>query len=153
MVPIGFRIACRRASWPTSRSPFSVNATTDGVVRDPSAFGMTEACPPSHAAITEFVVPRSMPTARAMWSPWCWCGRTPAAGRGQVGRRSGCGWRPLATGLRPFEHPGGLVGHLVVDEQLEALRAHGGHGCEVAPPALQGVDEQSDQRADDRAED
>ena len=66
IVPFGLRIAWRRASCPTSRSPFSVNATTDGVVRVPSALGMTSAWPPSQAAITELVVPRSMPTALAM---------------------------------------------------------------------------------------
>src|SRR6202022_436619 len=59
-------MAWRRASWPTRRSPLSVKATTDGVVRDPSAFGMTVGCPPSTAAMTEFVVPRSIPTALAM---------------------------------------------------------------------------------------
>ena len=49
------------------RCPSSVNATTDGVVRPPSAFGMTSALPPSiTAATTELVVPRSMPTAFAM---------------------------------------------------------------------------------------
>jgi len=46
-----------------------VKATTDGVVRDPSALGMTVACPPSMAAITEFVVPRSIPTALAIRIP------------------------------------------------------------------------------------
>src|SRR3954468_18911490 len=62
-------MACRRAKWPTRRSPFSVNATTDGVVRAPSALGTTEASPPSQAAMTEFVVPRSIPTARAISGP------------------------------------------------------------------------------------
>src|SRR6476661_10786364 len=66
MVPLGFRIACRRASCPTRRSPLSVYATTDGVVRAPSALGMTRASPPSQTAITELVVPRSIPTALAM---------------------------------------------------------------------------------------
>src|SRR6185295_6879817 len=66
IVPFGFRIACRRATWPTRRSPWSVKATTDGVVRAPSAFGITVGCPPSTVAMTEFVVPRSMPTALAM---------------------------------------------------------------------------------------
>src|SRR5215469_6717193 len=41
MVPLGFKIACLRASCPTSRSPASVNAATDGVVREPSALGIT----------------------------------------------------------------------------------------------------------------
>ena len=65
-MPFGLRIAWRRASWPTRRSPCSVNATTDGVVREPSALGMTVGWPPSTVAITELVVPRSMPTALAM---------------------------------------------------------------------------------------
>ena len=40
--------------------PFE-NATTDGVVRDPSAFSITLACFPSMTATQEFVVPRSIP--------------------------------------------------------------------------------------------
>ena len=39
---------------------------TEGVVRAPSALGMTVGSPPSSTATTEFVVPRSIPTARAM---------------------------------------------------------------------------------------
>src|ERR1700730_9559887 len=65
IVRSGFTMAWRFASWPTSRSPVLVNATTDGVVRLPSAFGMTVGTPPSITAITEFVVPRSMPTTGA----------------------------------------------------------------------------------------
>src|SRR5260221_3918185 len=67
MVPFGFKIACRLASWPTSRSPCGVKATTDGVVRDPSAFGITVGLPCSVAAMTELVVPRSIPTAIAIF--------------------------------------------------------------------------------------
>src|SRR3954462_2712756 len=63
----GLRIAWRLATCPTSRWPSSVNATTDGVVRLPSVFGITSAWPPSMTdATTEFVVPRSMPTAFAI---------------------------------------------------------------------------------------
>ncbi len=36
-------------------------ATTDGVKRFPSALGMTVGSPPSITAITELVVPRSIP--------------------------------------------------------------------------------------------
>src|SRR4051794_17993079 len=54
------------ADWPTRTSPFLAKATTDGVVRDPSALAITVGSPPSRTATTEFVVPRSMPTARAM---------------------------------------------------------------------------------------
>ena len=57
----GLVTACRLATWPTSRSPFSVKATTDGVVRLPSALAMTTGSPPSMTATHEFVVPRSIP--------------------------------------------------------------------------------------------
>ena len=57
----GLVTAWRFATWPTSRSPSLVNATTDGVVRPPSALGMTTGSPPSMTATTEFVVPRSIP--------------------------------------------------------------------------------------------
>src|SRR5438105_15077870 len=63
----GLTAACRRASWPTRRSPDFVKATTDGVVRPPSAFGMTTGSPASMTAITELVVPRSMPTVFAIF--------------------------------------------------------------------------------------
>src|SRR5438874_463942 len=62
----GLTAACRRASWPTRRSPDLVKATTEGVVRPPSAFGMTTGSPASMTATTEFVVPRSMPTVFAI---------------------------------------------------------------------------------------
>src|SRR4051812_17163715 len=54
------------ADWPTRTSPFLANATTDGVVREPSEFAMTVGSPPSRTVTTELVVPRSIPTARAM---------------------------------------------------------------------------------------
>src|SRR4051812_103990 len=54
------------ADWPTRTSPFFAKATTDGVVREPSAFAMTVGSPPSRTETTELVVPRSIPTARAM---------------------------------------------------------------------------------------
>src|ERR1700720_235019 len=57
----GFVIACRFATWPTRRSPLLVIATTDGVVRAPSWFGMTVGSPPCITATTELVVPRSIP--------------------------------------------------------------------------------------------
>ena len=41
-------------------------ATMDGVVRAPSAFGITTGSPASRTDTTELVVPRSMPTAFAM---------------------------------------------------------------------------------------
>ncbi len=57
----GLVTACRLATWPTSRSPFFVNATTEGVSRPPSGFVMTTGSPPSMTATTELVVPRSIP--------------------------------------------------------------------------------------------
>ena len=62
----GFVTAWRLATVPTRRSPLSVNATTDGVVRPPSAFSSTAGSPPSSTAIAELVVPRSIPIVLAM---------------------------------------------------------------------------------------
>eukprot|EP00967_Tisochrysis_lutea_P079027 scaffold107944_cov18-Tisochrysis_lutea.AAC.1 len=47
---------------PTRRSPPLVKATTEGVVRLPSALAMIVGLPPSIAATAELVVPKSMPT-------------------------------------------------------------------------------------------
>src|SRR5688572_27869750 len=61
------------ADWPTRTSPFLAKATTDGVVREPSEFAMTVGSPPSRTVTTELVVPRSIPTARAMgWTSLIW---------------------------------------------------------------------------------
>src|ERR1700704_984119 len=57
---------CRLAGCPTRTSPLSVNATTEGVVRAPSAFSMTLDLLPSITATQEFVVPRSIPIAFVM---------------------------------------------------------------------------------------
>ena len=57
----GLVMAWRLATWPTSRSPFLVKPTTEGVVRPPSSLGMTLGSPPSMTATTELVVPKSIP--------------------------------------------------------------------------------------------
>jgi hypothetical protein len=89
--------ACRLATSPTRTSPDLAKATTDGVVRAPSAFAMTVGSPPSRTATTEFVVPRSIPTARAMVhtsgfvAGVCPCGSGCAArGAGSASRSSLC---------------------------------------------------------------
>src|SRR3546814_15200036 len=69
IVRSGLVIAWRLATSPTSTSPPFEKATTDGVVRDPSELGMTTGSPASRTETTEFVVPRSMPTALGMGGP------------------------------------------------------------------------------------
>src|SRR5690348_6332338 len=69
MVRSGLVTAWRFAGWPTSRSPSSVNATIDGVVRMPSAFSMTLGVLPSITATHELVVPRSIPMTFPMVFP------------------------------------------------------------------------------------
>ena len=69
IVRSGLVIAWRFATSPTSTSPVLENATTDGVVRPPSALGMTAGSPASRVETTELVVPRSMPTALDMGLP------------------------------------------------------------------------------------
>src|ERR1700730_5659475 len=61
MVRSGLVTAWRLAGCPTSRSPSSVKATMEGVVRMPSEFSMTFGVLPSMTATHEFVVPRSIP--------------------------------------------------------------------------------------------
>lgn len=60
-VPLELTTPCRLAGKPTRRSPCFVKATTDGVVRAPSAFSITRGVFPSMIATHEFVVPKSMP--------------------------------------------------------------------------------------------
>src|SRR5882757_10365627 len=60
-VLVGLVTAWRLAGWPTRRSPSSRKATTDGVVREPSAFSITFGVLPSMMATHELVVPRSIP--------------------------------------------------------------------------------------------
>src|SRR5437764_6146775 len=57
----GLVTAWRLATVPTSLSPDCVNATTEGVVRPPSAFSITVGSPPSSTAMQLLVVPRSIP--------------------------------------------------------------------------------------------
>ena len=57
----GLVTACLFAACPTNVSPFSVNATIDGVVLAPSAFSITLALPPSITATQLLVVPKSIP--------------------------------------------------------------------------------------------
>src|SRR5690348_11799646 len=96
IVRSGLVIAWRFATSPTRTSPVLENATTDGVVRAPSAFGITEGSPASSTATTELVVPRSMPTALDMGSP-CktdWMDEIEVARSGQA--------PPNLSGLRKY---------------------------------------------------
>src|SRR3990167_5402685 len=61
IVFFGFVTDCLFAATPTRISALSLYATTEGVVRFPSAFAITCGSPPSMTAMQEFVVPRSMP--------------------------------------------------------------------------------------------
>src|ERR1700683_685340 len=63
MVRSGLVMAWRLATSPTRTSPDLEKATTEGVVRPPSALGMTTGSPGSRTLTTELVVPRSIPTA------------------------------------------------------------------------------------------
>jgi hypothetical protein len=66
MVRSGLVMAWRLATSPTRTSALFEKATTDGVVRPPSALGTTVGSPASRTRTTELVVPRSMPTALGM---------------------------------------------------------------------------------------
>src|SRR5580693_968928 len=69
IVRSGLVMAWRLATSPTSTSPLFEKPTTDGVVLPPSALGMTTGSPASITQTTELVVPKSIPTAFAIFSP------------------------------------------------------------------------------------
>jgi hypothetical protein len=106
IVRSGLVTAWRLATSPTSTSPPLDHATTDGVVRAPSAFAITWGSPPSMTDTTELVVPRSMPTALAM--AWFLLGPVrsgpawlPCAGAEAAADRS----RPFASYRKGAAHP------------------------------------------------
>src|SRR6202020_932012 len=66
MVRSGLVMAWRLATSPTRTPPDLEKPTTDGVVRPPSALGITVGSPASNTLTTELVVPRSIPTALAI---------------------------------------------------------------------------------------
>src|SRR3990170_4414049 len=103
MVFSGFVIAWRLATWPTSRSPLLANATTDGVIRPPSALLMTWGSPPSMTATTELVVPRSMPMILPMRSVLLRVVRDADQRRAQD---------PIVQSVTPLQ----LADHLVIGE-------------------------------------
>ena len=69
MVFSGLVMAWRLATWPTRRSPVLLMATTEGVMRPPSALGMTTGSPPSITATQLKVVPRSIPITLGIYAP------------------------------------------------------------------------------------
>src|SRR6476659_6236957 len=73
-------MAWRLATWPTRRSLFLAKATMEGVVRWPSAFGITVGLPPSMTATQELVVPKSMPMILPMRLPFQKLFRGPGLG-------------------------------------------------------------------------
>src|SRR3981081_3455435 len=66
IVRSGLVMAWRLATSPTRTSPVLEKPTTEGVVRPPSALGVTVGPPASRTETTELVVPRSIPTALGM---------------------------------------------------------------------------------------
>ena len=61
MVRLTLLVTCPFADCPIRRSPSSVNATKDGVVRSPCELAITSNRPSFSTATQELVVPRSMP--------------------------------------------------------------------------------------------
>src|SRR5579871_4889878 len=129
IVRSGLVTACRLAGWPTRRSPSSVNATIDGVVRAPSEFSITLGVEPSMTATHELVVPRSMPITFAILFPLFL--------RGTAGPQSA---RALKEALRRAVQASGLALPIpVCHRQISAGRISAG-SAQIAPePASPGV--------------
>src|SRR5215467_6336186 len=112
MVRSGLVTAWRFAGWPTSRSPSSVKATIDGVVRIPSAFSITFGALPSITATQELVVPRSMPmTLPMVFIPLC-CGRSVGPGRRPERGMHACNTSSDPLKLHVKRRPRGVLPHI-----------------------------------------
>src|SRR5262245_26061833 len=135
MVPFGLVTAWRRAIAPTRRSPSSVKATTDGVVRPPSSLAITVGWPPSMTATTELVVPRSIPMILpdlGIWLP-----ALPAAGRyassGKRRPRADLVKRPRGVGRGAW--PFGLIPRTSFSAPVSKVFGSGGRkGIQGANP-------------------
>src|SRR5919106_6581457 len=133
MVFSGLVIAWRLATWPTRRSPDLAKATTDGVIRPPSALVMTWGSPASMAATTEFVVPRSMPMILLIRSVLLRVVRDSDERRAQY---------PVVQAVAALQLSDhlvvGMVGGLLVDDRLVDVRVErltdrldGGHALRL----------------------
>src|SRR5262245_43645655 len=112
MVFSGLVTACLLAGWPTRRSPSSVNATIEGVVRIPSAFSITFGALPSITATHELVVPRSMPmTLPMVFIPLC-CGRSAGPGRRPERGVHACNTSSDPLKLHVKRRPRGVLPHI-----------------------------------------
>src|SRR5215216_6976005 len=122
----GFVTCWRLAGGPTSRWPSFVNATTDGVVRPPSAFGMTVGSPPSSTAMHELVVPRSIPIVLAIVTG-------SSVGRDWSLRKSKSPYSISGSGPSPAAEP--IQERGLGDEHpcQDDSRSHPGDGAEAVP--------------------
>src|SRR5258708_2508392 len=112
MVFSGLVTAWRLGGWPTRRSPSSVKATIEGVVRMPSAFSITFGVLPSMTATHELVVPRSMPMTLPMLLPLN-CGRPAGPLGARVGMSAAHPQTPYpAPWIRDSPHFHGLLAHI-----------------------------------------
>src|SRR6202022_2366949 len=105
----GLVTAWRFADWTTRRSPDSVKATMEGVVRTPSPFSITLAFLPSITATQEFVVPRSIPMTLLMDTSLQKQDRTARGSTVPIPREvidqssPDCGWGLYMWGLRSLQ--------------------------------------------------
>src|SRR5208282_5724389 len=89
--------------WPTRRSPSSVKATIEGVVRAPSEFSITLGVEPSMTATHELVVPRSMPITFAISFPCSFAGPPGPKAAELLRKLSAAPYKPSASLFRsPF---------------------------------------------------
>src|SRR3954453_11088318 len=138
----GLETACRLATVPTRRSPPPVKATTEGVVRAPSAFSTTVGSPPSSTAMHELVVPRSMPIVLPIQVPPARCSDSKSesyGGRFVLGRPPSLGcqvaagrWQCSAPARKVFARRVGHIAAMSTSQRLLILC------CAVVVAALSG---------------